>query len=89
VPFTAAGAADTRADRDDSALLRSVKATTGDVSLKSMLAEIDKLEAVRLFRLPANLFRDVAPKVVKEWRDLAMVESPSHTREQAAGLSRG
>jgi hypothetical protein len=68
-------------DHDDSALLRSVKATTGDVSLKSMLAEIDKLEAVRSFRLPPTLFRDVAPKVVKEWRDQAIVESPSHIRE--------
>lgn len=45
-----------------------------------MLAEIDKLEATRSCRLPANLFRDVAPKVVKEWRDLALVESPSRMR---------
>jgi hypothetical protein len=73
-------------DNDDWALLRSVKATTGDVSLKSVLVEIDKLEAVRSFRLPANLFRDVAPKVVKEWRDLAMVESPSHVREHPVQL---
>ncbi|MEV0455882.1 DUF4158 domain-containing protein [Catellatospora methionotrophica] len=73
-------------DHDDSALLRSVKATTGDVSLKSMLTEIDKQEAVRSFRLPGDLFRDVAPKVVKEWRDLAMVESPSHMREHPVQL---
>jgi hypothetical protein len=51
-----------------------------------MLAEIDKLEAVRSFRLPANLFGDVAPKVVREWRDQAMVESPSHMREHSPQL---
>jgi len=51
-----------------------------------MLAEIDKLEAVRSFRLPGSLFRDVAPKVVKEWRDQAMVESLSHMREHPVPL---
>jgi hypothetical protein len=33
-----------------------------------MPAEIDKLEAMRSFRFPATLFRDIAPKVVKEYR---------------------
>ncbi|MFF4579980.1 hypothetical protein ACFY15_16525 [Streptomyces sp. NPDC001373] len=45
-----------------------------------MLTEIDKLLAVRAIGLPADLFADVAPKVVAGWRARAAVESPSHLR---------
>ena len=48
----------------------------GNVSLESMLTEIDKLRAVRAVGLPPALFADVAPKVVAGWRARAAVESP-------------
>jgi len=35
----------------------------------------------RAVALPANLFTDVAPKVVTGWRARAAVESPSHLRD--------
>jgi len=61
-------------------LLGTVKEAPGNVSLETMLTEIDKLVAVRAVGLPAGLFADVAPKVVAAWRGRAAVESPSHLR---------
>ena len=49
-------------------VLSQVKANPGNVSLDSMLAEIDKLTAVRAVGLPADLFIDVTPAVVATWR---------------------
>jgi hypothetical protein len=34
--------------------------------------------------LPANVLRDVAVKVVAEWKHAALIESPSHVRRRAA-----
>jgi len=62
------------------ALLALIKSDPGNVSLESMLAEIGKLEAVRLVGLPPELFADVAWKVVAAWRARATVEAPSHLR---------
>jgi TnpA family transposase len=68
---------------EDPNLLRWIKSSVGDVSLKTMLDEVDKLRAVRAIALPAGLFTDVAPKVVAEWRHLALIESPSHVRRRS------
>jgi len=67
-------------------LLRMIKSSPGAVSLSTMLAEIGKLKAITVFELPGNLFRDIAPPVLKEWRDQAMTESPSHTRDHPVEL---
>ena len=71
---------------EDPDLLRMIKAAPGPVSLASMLAETGKLTAIGSFGLPEDLFRDVAPRVLKEWRDQAMTESPSHLRDHADDL---
>ncbi len=55
-------------------------AEPGEVSLNSMLAEIDKLNAVRFVGIPSGVVDDVAPAVIKRWRNRAAVESPSHLR---------
>ncbi|MFF4763370.1 DUF4158 domain-containing protein [Streptomyces sp. NPDC001292] len=60
--------------------LGRIKEAPGNVSLETMLTEIDKLLAVRAVGLPPDLFADVAPKVVAGWRARAAVESPSHLR---------
>ena len=69
-------------DGDDQArdVLALVKAAPGNVSLETMLTEIEKLEAVRAVGLPAGLLLDVTPRVLEGWRQRAMVESPSHLR---------
>ncbi len=72
-----AGADGSGADRS---LLALIKADPGNVSLESMLTEIDKLLGVREIGLPEGLFSDVAPRVLVGWRAQAAVESPSHLR---------
>lgn len=49
-------------------MLGKIKEAPGNVSLETMLTEIDKLLAVRAIGLPLDLFVDVAPKVVAGWR---------------------
>jgi hypothetical protein len=73
---------------DDEArdVLALVKAAPGNVSLDTILTEIEKLEAVRAVGLPAALFSDVTPRVLDGWRQRAMVESPSHLREHPQAL---
>jgi len=61
-------------------LLALIKAAPGNVSLESMLAEIEKLEAVRAIGLPAGVFADITPRVLAGWRRRAGIESPSHLR---------
>jgi TnpA family transposase len=76
---------DAEADEDPS-LLRWLKSSTGDISLSTMHDEVDKLETIRSFALPAKLLGEVAPKVVAEWRNQAMIESPSHMRRHPEPL---
>ena len=67
-------------------LLGTIKEAPGNVSLETMLTEIDKLVAVRAIGLPAGLFGESPPKVVAGWRARAAVESPSHLRTHPAEL---
>src|SRR5712692_1167431 len=74
-------------DSEQDALpLGFIRADPGNVSLDSMLTEIQRLLAVRSVGLPAGLFAEVAPKVVAAWRARAAVEAPSHLRMHAAPL---
>jgi hypothetical protein len=72
--------ADGADDGSDLSLLGTIKEAPGNVSLETMLTEVDKLVAVRAIGLPVGLFGDVAPKVVVSWRARAEMESPSHLR---------
>ncbi|MFJ8095944.1 DUF4158 domain-containing protein [Streptomyces griseofuscus] len=74
------GDAGTGEGEDGPPVLGKIKEAPGNVSLETMLTEIDKLLAVRAIGLPPGLFTDVAPKVVAGWRARAAVESPSHLR---------
>jgi hypothetical protein len=65
---------------DGPPVLGKIKEAPGNVSLESMLTEIDKLLVVRAIGFPPDLFADVAPKAVAGWRARAAVESPSHLR---------
>ncbi len=67
-------------ETDGSAELASIRSEPGNVSLNTMLAEVAKLETVRAVGLPADLFVDVAPRVLAGWRARAAVEAPSHLR---------
>jgi len=73
-----AGAGEDPGDDAEPDLLRRIKSSPGAVSLSTMLAETEKLTALASFGLPSGLFADVSPAALKEWRDQAMIESPSH-----------
>src|SRR5664280_605711 len=62
------------------AVLALIKTDPGNVSLERMLTEIDKLLAVRAVGVPAEVFADVARRVLAGWRAQAAVESSSHLR---------
>jgi TnpA family transposase len=55
-----------------------LKASPGNVSLETMLVEIEKLRRVREVDLPTGLFDEIPLGLVSEWRRVAGVESPSH-----------
>ena len=58
--------------------LSAVKASPGNVSLATMIAELRKLQIVRQVDLPPDVFAGIAANVVTAWRARAAVESPSH-----------
>ncbi len=66
---------------DGVGVLASIRSDPGNVSLNTMLTEIAKLEAVRAVGVSADVFADVAPKIISDWRGRAAVESPSHLRD--------
>jgi len=81
------GVGDDPEEDDEAGLLRTIKSSPGTVSLSTMLAETGKLTVIASFGLPDDLFAGVAPSVLKEWRDQAMTESPSHTRSHPPELT--
>jgi hypothetical protein len=68
------------------AVLGTIKEAPGNVSLETMLTEIDKLLAVRTIGVAAGVFADIAPNLVPGWRARAAVESPSHLRTHPEAL---
>nr|WP_211210202.1 hypothetical protein [Actinopolyspora halophila] len=69
---------------DDSAgrgLLAELKADHGQVGLETVLAEIDKLTAVRQLGLPDGLFADASEKLISAWRARAARSWPSDLRD--------
>ena len=60
--------------------LARLRADPGRAGVEGTRAEIAKLERLRGFRLPHDLFEDVAPKVLKAYRSGAASESPNSLR---------
>src|SRR5215467_4239249 len=63
-------------------VLGELKADPGQISLDSLLAEVDKLERIRSLGLPAGLFAGAPDPVVGAWRARAALEYPSGLRER-------
>ena len=66
-------------------VLALIKTDPGNVSLESMLTEIDKLLAVRAVGVPAEVFAGVAPRVLAGWR-LRAHPNPAKTLTLLAAL---
>lgn len=58
-------------------LLAELKADPGQVSLDTLLREIEKLEAVKSLKLPPGLFADCSERLVEAWRARATRSYPS------------
>jgi hypothetical protein len=72
--------ADELGDDADPSFFTELKADPGKLGLETLLAEITKLERVRVIGLPAELFADVAEKRIARWRARAVAEYPSTLR---------
>ncbi len=62
-------------------LLSELKADPGQASLDTLLAEVDKLTAVRELGLPADVFADASEKLLVAWRARAARSWPSDLRD--------
>jgi TnpA family transposase len=63
-------------------VLAELKADPGQVSLDSLLSEIDKLQRIRALQLPHDLFAGTPEPVVGAWRARAAQEYPSDLRDR-------
>lgn len=71
-------------DTGELSTLAWLKASPGNVSLETMLVEIDKLRRVRQIGLSSDALDSVSAALLVEWRRTAGVESPSHLRRRSA-----
>lgn len=67
-------------------LFARLKHDAGAVSLKSILAEIEKLQHIRQVALPESLFAMVPPHVVELYRQRVTGERPSEVKRHRAAL---
>ncbi|WP_117199510.1 Tn3 family transposase [Nocardiopsis sp. TNDT3] len=71
---------ETPADGEGPEVYAQIKDAPGNVSLKTLIAEKTKLEAVRAVSVPHRAFARIPAKMVAAWRDRAAAEAPSHLR---------
>src|SRR5262245_24208430 len=57
-----------------------LKTDPGRVSLKSVLRELEKLSQIETLELPDNLFAEIQPKILRQYRLRAAAEPPREVR---------
>jgi TnpA family transposase len=57
-----------------------LKTDPGRVSLKSVLRELEKLRQIETLELPDNLFAEIQPKILRQYRLRAAAEPPREVR---------
>jgi len=57
-----------------------LKTDPGRVSLKSVLRELEKLRQIEALALPENLFAEIQPKILRQYRLRAAAEPPREVR---------
>jgi hypothetical protein len=67
-------------------VLQQLKMDPGRAGLDNVLAEISKLQQFRQFKLPQDLFRHAAPRLLQRYRQRAAVENAYEIRRHAASL---
>lgn len=71
---------------NDPPLLRLIKEPPAGASPQSILAETDKLLAVRTIGLPRDLFTGIAGQIAAGWHARAAAESPSQLGDHPVPL---
>jgi hypothetical protein len=59
----------------------AIREEPGNVSVKTIAAEVAKLKVINTVGLPEELFDEIAPGVLLGWRARVAVEAPSHLRK--------
>jgi hypothetical protein len=67
-------------------VLQQLKMDPGRAGLDNVLAEISKLQQFRQFKLPQDLFRHAAPRLLQRYRQRAAVENAYEIRRHPASL---
>jgi TnpA family transposase len=67
-------------------VLQQLKMDPGRAGLDNVLAEISKLQQFRQLKLPQDLFRDAAPRLLQRYRQRAAVENAYEIRRHPASL---
>ena len=67
-------------------VLQQLKMDPGRAGLDNVLAEISKLQQFRQLKLPQDLFRHAAPRLLQRYRQRAAVENAYEIRRHAASL---
>ena len=70
----------------DEFVLNQLKAEPGSVSLKSLLAELDKLEHLKSIGLPSAVFSQLSPVVIERYRMRVETETLSELRRHPKKL---
>ena len=58
----------------------AIRDEPGNISVKTIAAEVVKLEAITAIGLPEELFDAIAPAMLLTWRSRVAAEAPSHLR---------
>lgn len=68
--------------------LSQLKALPGRVGLNTLLAEVERLTLLRGIKLPPDLFRDVSPRILEQYRRRVAVEAPSQLKRHPSAVYR-
>jgi hypothetical protein len=63
-----------------------LKTDPGPVGLETFLTEIEKLKRIRIIDLPPDLFEEISPKLIKNYRNRAATETPYHLRQHPPAI---
>ena len=77
-----------QADGSGAYPLSQLKETPGRIGLNTLLAEVERLTVLQGIELPPDLFRDVTPKIIEQYRRRVAVETPSQLKRHPPAVYR-
>lgn len=71
---------DGQPENEERTSFRKLKADPGNISLKTIAAEVSRLESIRRIALPLELLKGMPPKLLKRYRDRVITEPAREMR---------